>query len=485
MKKSSVLALSYKRLQWLLVGAVSLVTQAHATAGPLSLDWLKSVRTLGTSSSLGRCIAAGRTDSVYVAGRYHVNSPPYFADFDGDERSDDINGDGRPDVELDGAEIVAKYDLNGFCQWIRGMRSPGGVNWMGIAVDNEDGAYVTGYFEQAVDIDLDGIPDMTVATAPAFDPQVLTVKYGSDGHVQWARAIGGPGIDIGWCIASDGQAVYVSGYYSESVDFNGDGLVDAVSAGKDDGFLLKYNRAGDFQWVQTIENPDWDIVRGIAANDLGVFLTGRLGGMAFVAGYTTDGNPLWIRFPGQGAGRGLALHNGIYITGSPEYSLPVSFNDVFAARYDYDGNLTWIRAVPYAQGNGVVAGDYGVFVGGGFQQSVDFDQDSHVDLTSPAGVSAFVALYDQRGGYHGGWSAGGTLSGTWCDVLGIVSGNRNALYVTGRLLGAIDFDGDGTPDMESDTLINERYFLARLSVAAELPPTPTGLPRPGMDANRR
>lgn len=140
--------------------------------------------------------------------------------------------------------------------------------------------------------------------------------------------------------------------------------------------------------------------------------------------------------------------------GTPHERSSNGDSDVFLAKYNAAGNLLWghpIGGTGTDLGYGIaVDGSGNVYVTGSFEGNVDFDPDpgdSH-PLSSNGNADIFVAKYDTNGDFLWAHGIGGT--GFERGYAIAVDGSGNA-YVTGFLLSAIvDFDPDGTHELNSN-----------------------------------
>src|SRR5437764_6726918 len=83
---------------------------------------------------------------------------------------------------------------------------------------------------------------------------------------QWAKSIGGAGMDVGNSIAVDASGnVYTTGSFEGIVDFNpGAGVFNLTSSGLTDMFISKLDAYGNFVWAKAIDGPDYDFGNSIA-----------------------------------------------------------------------------------------------------------------------------------------------------------------------------------------------------------------------------
>jgi uncharacterized delta-60 repeat protein len=194
-------------------------------------QWVARYNGPGNFTDVATAIAVDGSGNVHVTGR-SVGSPG--AGFSGDY-------------------ATIKYNSAGQEQWVARYNGPlgnGSDAAAAIAIDGAGNVYVTG--------ESDGI-------SSAFD--YATIKYNSTGQQQWVARYNGPANseDIATAIVLDGAGnVYVTG---GSVNTNG--LPDYAT--------IKYNSAGQEQWVARYDGPanDEDDANAIGLDASGnVYVTG-------------------------------------------------------------------------------------------------------------------------------------------------------------------------------------------------------------------
>ena len=208
----------------------------------------------------------------------------------------------------------------------------------GIATDSNGNVWVTGYFNsRSIDIDGNGTNDLT--SDGGEDSYVA--KFDSNGKFQWAQNIGSSSNDRGLGIATDSDGnVLATGYFSGSIDIDGNGTDDLTSNGGQDSYIAKFDRDGNFLWAQNIGGSNGDKGHSIAADrDGNVLATGYFRDSididgndindltsngqrdSYVAKFDKNGNFLWaqnIGGVGDENGRGITTHSdgNVWITGS-------------------------------------------------------------------------------------------------------------------------------------------------------------------------
>jgi hypothetical protein len=152
---------------------------------------------------------------------------------------------------------VAKYNTNGFVQWVGIARGSGTQTLRGIAVDNSLSVLVTGTFD-GTGVSLRGTSGFSPAISNnAGQSDVFVGKYDSNGTALWVARISTTRTDDANCVATDSMnAVYVGGVGDASATLTaftttgttGRTITTSYTTGSL-GFIVKYNAAGTPQWI--------------------------------------------------------------------------------------------------------------------------------------------------------------------------------------------------------------------------------------------
>ena len=152
-------------------------------------------------------------------------------------------------------------------EWLQQDGSAGYDRAHSIATDGQGNVYIAG----STSGDWDDLPGNNQGLHDAF-----WAKYDSDGNPVSGHQFGGSGHDTATSIAVDSDGtIYVLG------------LTDSFGSGRQDGFLAKYNSAGNPVWVSPLLLEDlphfadagYDVTAGkIAIDQDGIYLTGMAKG---------------------------------------------------------------------------------------------------------------------------------------------------------------------------------------------------------------
>lgn len=274
-------------------------------------------------------IALDAQGNIYLAGEGSLNPP----------------SPGLQDV------FLAKFSPTGGMLWSRTLGTPASDASYSVAVDAEGNAFIGGGTLGSFAAPNHGVGDPFLA------------KYSSDGTQLWSRQPGTPQDDGHARIAVDlaGNA-YMTGYTNGS--FEGPDVPGI------DGYLIKYDAAGNHVWSRQTGTAAFDRIAGIAVDAHGrTFVAGSAASQAALIKHDADGRVLWQRFFGNSdslaASVTLDAAGNVYVTGSTEGSIDGAANigsdDTFLVKFTADGDQLWSRQV------GSFAADVGwsVAVGGG------------------------------------------------------------------------------------------------------------------------
>ena len=338
--------------------------------------------------------------------------------------------------------LVFPFLVNGQDLILDWARSSGGGGWdmaNSVAADASGNFYVTGHFQDTVD--LDPGPGLFLAISQAFEDAFIQ-KFDANGNLLWARTFGGPFSYYGNSVTVDFQGnVYLCGIFHLIGDFDpGPGLANLASFGSADVFVLKLDPWGNYLWARSFGGTDYDIGHEITTDQ---------SGNVYVSGFfknTVDFDP--------GPGIHQLTSNGL--------------NDIFVEKLDSQGNFVWARTIGssgFEEGRSIaVDSDENVYVTGFFQDTVDFDPGPGIQNRSALNNDGFVLKLDSAGMFA--WV--NTIAGGGFDFgEDMATDDSNFVYLTGVFENTVDFDpGPGTTNLISNGLFD--VFAQKLTAAGDL-----------------
>jgi hypothetical protein len=295
------------------------------------VQWV--ARIASVQSDVGYGITTDSSGNVYITGQGAQSATIVVTAFnsDGTAFATTFANSGSVDA------FIAKYDTNGFVQWLTRVASPNYDIGYAISTDSSGNVYVSGVSDTGTTTAYNANGTAFATTLSSADRDAFIVKYNTSGTVQWLTRIASASTDIGYGIATDsGGNVYVTGqgaFTSHSVvvfNANGTTFTTLANAGQNIVFIVKYNTAGAVQWATRIDGTSTDIGYAIATDSSGnVYVTGNSSSSTITA-YNSDGTAF---------GTTLTLSD-----------------DAFIVKYNTSGFVQWIAGVG---GNGSEQG-YGI-----------------------------------------------------------------------------------------------------------------------------
>ena len=229
---------------------------------------------------------------------------------------------------------------------------------LSVAADDDGNVLATGSFSGTLDLGagpLIGLDDVFLA------------KFDADGNTQWSKRFGDDSsAQYGRAVAADGDGnIILSGYFQGTLDLGGGPLVSLAM----DGFVAKFNSAGDHLWSKNFPRAvAEEVAVGPAGNVVvaGIFLgmTNLGGGVIMSAGgsdiYMVEldaaGDHVWSRSFGDinaaqstpsvamDASGAVVLAGNLIGTldfGGGPLTANLEQQNIFVARFDTDGGYLW------------------------------------------------------------------------------------------------------------------------------------------------
>ena len=365
--------------------------------------WAKNIG--GSSQENGYAITIDLFKNVYVTGNFGTT-----VDFDPGVGVVNLTSIGSADM------FVLKLDVNGNFVWAKSVGSTAFDYGASIAYDGLNGICILGRFQGSADFDPGVGTNVKNVTGPA-DMFVLKLDVG--GNFVWVKTTEG-GLPTPNSITMDNNGnILVTGEYNFTVDFDpGVGIVNLISSGGDDCFILKLDINGNYVFVKTIGNTGNETSNGISIDALGniytsgtfpqtvtdfdpgigVFnmtCTGNVN--AYILKLDNNGNFVWAKNIGgtslgdevvnsmalDPSGNVYAIGGFVGISdfdpgvGVSNFVSNVTSSDIFILKLDSNGDFVWAKAAgsPSVDRGYSIAVDaaYNIYSVGDFGQAIDFD----------------------------------------------------------------------------------------------------------------
>jgi len=308
----------------------------------------------GTSGDTGYSIACQGSGQVYVCGIFYGT-----VDFDPGAGEDLHTSSGDCDC------FLAKFNSDGTLAWARTWGDYAMDHCTGVTVDWAGNIHVAGDY-RGIDVDFDPGPDEDLHTFNGGADAFIS-HYDQDGNYHWTRTWGGPHGDYPEDISMDGFGnIYSTGEFYGTVDFDpGSGVDEHNSRGNEDGFLTKFDSAGEHLWARTwgsiAPTGGWITANSCASDSIGnCYVTGDFNGSLQLS------------------------------AGGPPFDC-TGLTDIYFSRWHSNGDFGWGRHI------GGAGADFGLaisvdssgnpFAAGSFEESVDF-----APVDPPCNHSGFIQL---------------------------------------------------------------------------------------------
>lgn len=334
--------------------------------------------------------------------------------------------------------FFAKYNPSGNFIWAKVLKSDG-RNWAtDIVLDSNNNIYLTGQCQSNADFDPG--PGMSVLTVnPGYANIFFIAKYDSSGNYIWAKGIGGAFATYSTDLSIDNKSnIYVTGSFYNTVDFDPGNNTQNLISNGKGVFFAKYDLNGDYIWAKNLS--------GVGSYGGGSAIEVNDSGNVFITGYfgnTVDFDP------------SLVTKN---ITAN-------TTADRFFAKYDNFGNFIWAKNID-VNDNGVfftgrnikIAIDQmeNVIITGDFKGNVDFDPGPGQVFLSSSYSSTYISKYDMFGNFL--WTKG--IIGS-CISSDIKLDCNEYIYITGSFYSADFNPGQGVDILTSNSPSAFMTFFAK------------------------
>jgi len=304
-----------------------------------------------------------------------------------------------------------------------------------VVIDPIGDIYIAGFFTGITDFDPGpGVFELSTSG----DDDVFIQKLTSDGSFMWVRSFGGTLEDIPRDLQLDADGnIFLCGQFRGSADFDpGVDTFIMTSDGFEDGFILKLNELGNFEWAAKIGGEFGGFTRGCAIDSEGnVYSVGSYTG-------STDFDP-----------------------GVAEVIIPsLGLSGAYIQKLNNEGEFIFVKTINTVNAEVyydiVIDETDEIYLTGLFSGTVDFDASAaEYNGTSNGSLDFFVQHLDSEGAFIWVKTAGGEE-----DDIGekLAVTNEGDVYITGRYRETVDFDPNaGVAEQTSNG--NTDIFILKLT----------------------
>jgi hypothetical protein len=324
--------------------------------------------------------AIGVDGSIALAIQYH----------------DTIDLGGGPLSSAGASDVtLAKFTAYGKLEWALPIGGPGGDTPSAVAFDKAGNLFVVGQFSTGI-----SVAGETITSTGESD--LFLFSFTRSGTLRWAKNMGGAAEDGGNAVAIDGDGhVYVTGYFSQTMNLTPTTKVTAVSQSSD-AFVVSYDTLGEFRWIKTLASDANDRLMDVTVRGDQVVVTGRLSGQGRIGDTPVGG---------------------------------IS-DDGVVASFDTSGVLQWARSFETTLGGSgesvVIAADGAVVLGGQVGTSAVFGSEIPA---LPGWLHPFVTVLERDGKTR--WSKVFSSS-QYANTGSVAVAADDFVYITGWYVGGFD-----------------------------------------------
>lgn len=357
-------------------------------------------------------MASDNEGNIYVCGSYSGSA--FFA-----PASDEYPSNGNRDA------YIAKYAPNGQLLLVITFGGAGNDIARSIEVDAQGNIYVTGDFENSMDVNL-GSEELILTSAGNKD--IFLIKYNNTGNLLWAKAIGGGAEDMSYALAlNNNEDVFITGNFRASVDFD-TGIDEFIlDAAIRDCFIAGYTKSsGDLIWAGKISG---------SSSEYGRFIDFDQDNSLYAGGFfasTIDADP--------GAGVFSLTSNGS--------------NDAFILKLNETGDFQWAFSLGASGSDQITSiqinSNNELYLGGYFTGTIDSDPNStENNLTSMGNSDLLIMKFQNQSDAETGiplldWAY--AIGGEGNDFLFDIHLSGNNLYLCGNMADTVNFNLSGNPN---------------------------------------
>lgn len=326
------------------------------------IQWIKQIGSTGAEVAIG-LVLSHDGNSILVSGQTNG-----MCSFDGGFT---FTSEGLNDI------FLAKFDLNGSCQWAHNTAYGITMQLSGaLTIDDNENIIMTGVFIDNVTF-YGGTASLTSLYSGVR--QNFIAKFDGNGNYSWSKLISSDNASTEIkSVSAFNNEYYFSGRYIGNVDIDGNIIENYTTYA--DGMVFKLNTSGSFQWVKTIV--------GTSSTEYPYKHVNDESGNVYVAGYY--------------------LSSQLDIDGTLLNNTSSGTTDIFIIKYNSSGILQWAKNIGSNADDKVLdihSYNNNVILTGSYSAAINFDI---YPLTNSGGTDAFIAECDASGNFINAIKAAGT-----------------------------------------------------------------------------
>jgi hypothetical protein len=225
--------------------------------------WAKNIG--GASTEYTNSIVTDAFGSVYTTGIFQG-----IVDFDPGAGIANVTSNGNYDA------FVLKLDSSGGFAWAGNIGGTLFDYGKSLVLDTIGNVYITGTYQSVGDFD-PGAGVFNLTSAGLQD--IFYCKLDNSGNFLWAKSIGGPTTDNVRTIVLDDNTIYSTGYFNGTSDFDPGPSAYPLTSSVDDIFVLKLDGSGNFIWAKNMGGTSYNGGNALCVDhSKNVFVTGYYSG---------------------------------------------------------------------------------------------------------------------------------------------------------------------------------------------------------------
>lgn len=392
-------------------------------------------------------------------------------------------------------------------QWAKAFKAgfSSDVHSDAITIDASGNIYSSGYFQGTADFNPGSGVYNLVSSSPTSYHDGFISKLNSSGAFVWAKHIGGTGYVNQTSIVTDHLGnIFIAGCFSGTIDFDPGVATDSLTSTDSnyDIFILKLDTAGNFIWVQTFGDYNYnDRIAAIVAdanNNIyaagnfsgtidfdsgsGVSILTSLADSSFILKLNNSGNFMWVKGLGTDYLYSIRLDAMANIYTSGEFYGTIDFDpdpvgvDTLNSsigggqaicKFDSLGHHVWAKNIgaknQLTSGFSIgVDGAGNVYTSGFFQGYADFDSGAATYTIACNGVQdIFISKLTTNGSFVWAKTFAGGGSGGLTSYASAVN-YQGDIHIAGMFYGTVDFS-PGSPSSTVTSGANQNTFILKLN----------------------